>query len=222
LKLPPENAETFSAFLDRLGGALQELPHQHQLAFAASCCERAYPNYVDFSDRARWGDAQVLRHALDTVWAIVDGSGLNADQLLSLEKKCRQVTPDLDDFSSPDIDVQCAAGQEAAFMVILLLQFCRDEQPHYAVRIATFARDTIDMYVQVIEQLDPADPQLEDKIAQHRITVAELQKQNEDLAALRKIKTSADLRQFIKHSIAPGRSNIGLAQCSGPHSSTRP
>ena len=45
-------------------------------------------------------------------------------------------------------------------MVILLLQFCRDKVPAYAVRIAKFARDTIDMYVQVIRRLEPTDPNL--------------------------------------------------------------
>jgi uncharacterized protein YjaG (DUF416 family) len=212
LSLPSKNAGTYSAFLDHLEERLNQLPHQHQLAFAASCCERAYPNYVDFSYRARWGNAHALRESLDKVWSIVDGEAMNANQLLLLESKCKQATPDLDDFSSPEIDVQCAAGQEAAFMVILLLQFCRDKAPGDAVRIAKFARDTIDMYVQVIEKLDPIDPQLEDKIVRHSITIAEFQRQEEDLMKLQQIKTGPELRQFIKHAIRPSQSNIGLGQ----------
>jgi len=79
------------------------------------------------------------------------------------------------------------------------------------VRIARFAFDTIDMYVQVIEELNPNDPQLEDKIDENPITRAELSVQREDLLTLAKIQTVTDLRQFIKRAIAPATSNIGVA-----------
>jgi Protein of unknown function (DUF416) len=133
------------------------------------------------------------------------------DMLVQFERKCQQATPDLDDFCTPDIDVACAAGQEAAFMVTLLLQFCRETIPLHAVRIARFAFDTIDMYVQVIEELNANDPQLEDKIDEHPITRSELSVQREDLLTLAKIQTVTDLRQFIKRAIAPATSNIGVA-----------
>jgi hypothetical protein len=144
-------------------------------------------------------------------WKMVDGERANIDMLVQFERKCQQATPDLDDFCTPDIDVACAAGQEAAFMVTLLLQFCRDANPQYAVRIARFAYDTIDMYVQVKEGLIPADKQLEDKIDQHPITQAELSVQREDLLTLMKIQTITELRQFIKRAITPATSNIGAA-----------
>jgi uncharacterized protein YjaG (DUF416 family) len=196
-------------FFDDLEQQLVGLPHLHQLAFAASCCERAYLNYVDFSRQARWGDAKVLRESLHMAWEIVDGKRPNVEMLLQFEGKCQQVTPDLDDFSSPDIDVAAAAGQEAAFMVTLLLRFCREIAPVHAVSIARFAFDTIDMYVQVREELNPNDPQLEDKIDQHPITQAELRAQRKDLLTLVKVQTVIDLRQFIKRAIAPAASNIG-------------
>jgi uncharacterized protein YjaG (DUF416 family) len=165
---------------------------------------------VDFSSQAGWGKPNVLRESLDKVWEIVDGESPNMDVLVQFERKCQQATPDLDAFSSPDIDFAAAAGQEAAFMVTLLLQFCRDTNPLYAVRIARFAYDTIDMYVQVRERLNPTDPQLERKIDEHPITQAELSVQREDLFTLAKIQTVTDLRQFIKRAIAPATSSIGL------------
>jgi len=165
---------------------------------------------MDFSRQAGWGDPKVLRESLDMAWEIVGGERPNMDTLVEFERKCQQATPDLDAFSSSDIDVACAAAQEAAFMVTLLLQFCRDTNPVHAVRISRFAYDTIDMYVQVREGLNPNDCQLEDKIDQHPITQAELSLQRDDLLTLMKIQTITDLRQFVKHAIVPATSNIGL------------
>ena len=78
----------------------------------------------------------------------------------------------------------------------LLFQFCRDNQISYAVRIITFAQDTIDMHVQVIGKLDPADPQLDEKVAQHPLMLQEIRKQKSDLLELTQIKTGAELQEF--------------------------
>jgi uncharacterized protein len=190
--------------------AIQELSHPCRLAFAAACCERAYPNYVIFFQHARWGGPAVLRTSLTRIWDYIDGSIPALDDLSELEQKCESVTPDLDNFSTPDIDVQAGAAQEAAFMVRLLLQFCRDNRPSYAVRIITFARDTIDMYVQVIEKLDPADPQLNEKIAKHPLMLQEIRKQENDLIKLTQIKSRDALQEFRRRATHPERSNIGL------------
>jgi hypothetical protein len=151
-----------------------------------------------------------LRASLDSVWAFIEGSRSDLDDLAELEQKSEAVTPDLDDFSTPDIDVQAAAAQEAAFMVRLLLQFCRDNKPSYAVRITAFARDTIDTYVQVLEKLDPADPQLDEKIARHPLMVQEIRKQEDDLLRLTQAKTRAELQAFRMYATNPVESNIGL------------
>ncbi len=95
-------------------------------------------------------------------------------------------------------------------MVRLLLQFCRDNQVSYAVRITTFARDTIDMYIQVAENLDPSDPELDAKIAQNPLMRQEIRNQESDLLKLSQIKTPAELQQFRRCAMKPERSNIGL------------
>src|SRR5205807_3616986 len=135
---------TFQDFLDSLEEDLRELPHSFQLAFAASCCERAYPNYEAFSRQEKWGDAAALKSALDMVWRFILEGNLSENERAALQSACEAATPDSDDFS-PETSmaaVLITAAQEAAFMVRLLLQFCQDPQPAYAVRIATFARET--------------------------------------------------------------------------------
>lgn len=193
-----------------LESRLQELPYAKQLAFAAACCERAYPNYLRFFQLVRWGGPAILRASLDRVWDVIENATLASDDIEELEQKCEVVTPDLDDFSAAEVDLEAAAAQEATFMVRLLLQFCRDNQVSYALRIATFAADTIDMYVQTIGKLDPADPQLDGKIAQHPLMLQEVCKQEDDLLRLAKIKSQAELREFHRYAAHPEKSNIGL------------
>jgi len=189
---------------------LFELSHIQRLAFAASCCERAFPNYVVFAQLARWGNPAVFRTSLNAAWDVIEGSRAVLVEHPTLEQQCESLTPDLDDFSTPDIDVQAAAGQEAAFMIRLLLQFCEDSEPSYALRIATFSRDTIDMYVQVLENLDPVDPQLNEKIAQHPLMLDELQRQEADLRRLATLMASDEMKSFRILVANPEKSNIGL------------
>ncbi len=45
-------------------------------------------------------------------------------------------------------------------------------------------RDSVDMYVQELEDMDPADPELEEKILAHKLMQEELRRQREDLEFL--------------------------------------
>jgi uncharacterized protein YjaG (DUF416 family) len=212
------NENTFQIFLNGLEKQLLQLPLSHQLAFAASCCERAYPNYRFFSEQENWGSAKSLRSALDAVWSFILEGILTEKNRAALLSECRAAVPDSDNFNSSTetASVLVTAGQEATFMVILLLEFCRDQDPKYGVRIATFARDSVDMQVQVVEKLDPSDPKLEEKIGQHPLMLQELQKQEEELTMLKEIRTSDELKKFRRRVSNPQRSNIGImSQSSG-------
>jgi hypothetical protein len=204
-------AAAFQQFLNGLEGQLSDLPFPNQLAFAASCCERAFPNYVCFAKEERWGDPSILRSAIDKTWEVVLGRSYTLTEIKELENRCRMVTPSSDNF--PGIDV--TAAQEAAFMVTLLLQFCYDNKTSYAVRIATFARDTVDMYIQVHENLAPSDPDLEQKIANHPLMQRELDRQKSDLAALRGLRSAGELRNFSIRAGTITESNIGVKASGG-------
>jgi uncharacterized protein len=196
--------------LGNLESELRRLPHSQQLAFAAACCERAYPNYLRFFQLTGWGEPAALRASLDMSWDFIENPTPVLNEIRELEQKCLIITPDLDDFSSPEVDVEAAAAQEAAFMVRLLLQFCGDPQVSYALRIATLARDTLDLYIQTIDSIDPADPDLDNKIAHHPLMLQEMCKQESDAEKLTGIKTRHDLREFRRNATNLEKSNIGL------------
>lgn len=179
-------------FLNHLAQAIAALPSANQIAFGASCCERTLPYYLHFSDSQGWGDAILFRSTLDRVWAFTEGNQLSPEEARALEARCTSVTPNSEDFSSEYVD----AAQEAAFMVTLLLRRCHDSDPSYLIRIATFGRDINDMLVQVKGNLDPNDPELENKIEQDPLMMRELAYQREDLARLREIRSQGAMHAF--------------------------
>ncbi len=188
-------------FLNQLSQAIVTLSRANQVAFGASCCERAFPHYVLFSDSQGWGDPAVLRSALDRVWAYVGGDQLSSEEAGKLEARCVTVTPKSEDFSNEYVD----AAQEAAFMVTLLLRWCYDSNPSYAVRIATFRRDMNDLFVQLKENLDPNDSELEKKIDQHPLMLREIAYQREDLASLMETPSQGMMHAFEARARSRGR-----------------
>ena len=113
------------------------MPWVRQLAFAASCCERAFPNYVVFSGQTGWGDPAVFRQSLDKTWNFIAGEAFPEDEIRELKRRCDEATPDADDFQSATV----GPAQDAGFCVQLLLDFCLQDNPQYAVRISTFVRE---------------------------------------------------------------------------------
>ena len=73
---------------------LFNLPPTHRIAFAASCAERLFPNYVAFSRDANWGNPQQLREALDAVWSHLSGNPLTPSAARKLIKQCEPFVPD--------------------------------------------------------------------------------------------------------------------------------
>jgi uncharacterized protein len=198
--------ENFNEFLARLEERVRTLPVSHQMAFSASCCERAFPNYSRFSREVHWGDPGVFRLALDRMWDHIRTGNLARWEAEGLESDCKALTPDSEQFSSPE----GSAAQEAAFMITLLLRSSYDDKPTYPVRIATFNRDTIDMFVQLRENLNPADPDLELKIERNQLMRSELAKQEHDLDLLLSAHDDYNLQAFEVHARAMGQDNLGL------------
>jgi hypothetical protein len=171
------------------------------------------------------GRTQYPTARIDEAWDVVTGAPANARRAKDLEQKCSDVTPDSDHFidspvlastqnKSYDVDkfpTEITAAQEAALMVLLLLQLCQRPDANLVVRVATFSRDTIDQYVQIVERLNPNDPALDQKISRNALMVAEFSRQQFDLAALKGVTTVDQLKHFRNRASSITRSNIGMS-----------
>jgi len=161
--------------------ALISLSAQQQLAFALSCSERLYPNYLAFKRETGWGNPSALRKALDIAWASLDRAAPSATTIAIAREQVLAAEPETEDFDT----VLVSAALDAAVSADLILRFLEEGKPERVVEIASLCRDTVDMFVQDYECLAPTDPNLEDRILYHRLMQAELQRQHDDLLELR-------------------------------------
>jgi uncharacterized protein len=84
--------------LDTLEQEIKQLSHLHQVAFAASICERMLPMYEKFSRMANWGQPSLLREVLDEVWLILQQKSIAQSKIRKLMEKIdgEGVWPDSD------------------------------------------------------------------------------------------------------------------------------
>ena len=167
----------------QLSEQLSHLPSLQVAAFCASCCERLYGNYMAFQNQTGWGESSELRKAIDLIWKFAFNEIVLQDISDEIEVSMNSVeanTPDTEDFET----VLVSLALDAASAVFTTLAYLKDQDPKMAVEVASFAIDTVDMFVQVNEGYHPQDPQLEDKIVSHPFMIKELNFQKQDLILL--------------------------------------
>lgn len=184
--------ETFSETKILL--ATEDMPDWKKLAFMAYCCERMLPNYLSFQIDTGYGDAAPMRSALDTVWRWI-GNEQAVSDLDALASACEQQSPDTAEFSS----IYTSAALDAATATAATVEALADATAKSVIDVASLARDTIDLFVQETEGLDPNDTGLERKIIEHPLMQSELRTQKESLELLRNLyeergKAGVDLR----------------------------
>jgi hypothetical protein len=188
-----------------LGRKLAALPPYHRVAFAAACCERLLPNYAVFSRSDSWGDTGILRTALDEAWRAVERQEVDEPKLRSLLSECERIIPDTEDFDTPLV----SAALDAGSAVLETLRLCLDGDQQRAVDVASFARDTVDMFIQERDDMDYDDPRFEERIAEDPLMLRELGKQQADLELLQhRPKLTPSLLKRLREG--SGGSNIDL------------
>lgn len=194
---------------DSLKRALEQISWKHRAVFGAACCERLLPNYVAFVEEVRWGEPETLRSGIDYVWSVATGGLLNPAEVQRLIQRCDSIIPDAEDFATPSV----SAALDAGTAVVETLQSLLDSDVQRIVDVASFCRDTVDMYIQNRDRLDyNNDPLFETKIARDPLMKRELDRQSAILTDLAEnpVLDGALLRRLRKESADGGRSNIGL------------
>jgi hypothetical protein len=195
------NAAALRVRLDQMGD-------RQQLAFGASCSERLLHNYLAFLNDTGWGDIAPLRDALDLVWAFLCGRPYPDDSVKHLRTLCEAEAPDSDDFTS----LYVSLAQDACFSICALLDFLLSSDVDKIVVAATYATDSVDLYVQEIEDMDSNAPDVEERILAHVLMQRELRKQKDDLEAIAqaRILDASFFIQLKNSSSNEGKSNLDL------------
>lgn len=199
----------FPAFnCNTLKKRLQKLNIKSQLAFGAACCERLLPNYLAFVKDTGWGDITPIRNALDLIWLHLEGKLTESIEIKKILYSCELVAPDSEDFQS----LYVTSAQDACFAVCGLLDYWIEHDVNKIVQAATYATDSVDLYIQVVENLNPNTPDLEKKILTHKLMQRELSQQEKDLESIEKTKDiNSKFLNKLKNSWGNnGKSNLDL------------
>ena len=187
---------------------LTTLVSKQQLAFGSVCCERLLPNYIMFQKDTGWGDIVPVRKGLDFVWASLKGESASAQEIKTLIASCESAAPDSENFES----LYVTSAQDACFSVCCLLEYLYESDIDEIVQIAEYATDSVDLYVQEIENMVSNDPKLELKILTHHLMQRELAEQEENLKAIEQATLlSSSFLDGLKNSWKnKGKSNLDV------------
>jgi uncharacterized protein len=194
-----------------LSARLAALPPLKRLAFLLSCAERMYPNYLEFHRRHGWGRPEVIRRALDLVWSSLEGKDVG-DDIPAVQQQCEEVMPDTEDFDT----IYVSSALDAAVVASILLSLLQDQDVGKVLEGLSLARDTVDMYVQELEGMDPGDPNLEDRIARHPLMKQETRRWLEALDLLERTVLSqpSGMAELKRQWRSPAKSSIELGSVS--------
>lgn len=158
---------------------LRGLEPWRAVAFMALLCERMALNYRRFHDETGFGNPAVLCSALEAIWEWIE-SGTRPEGLAELREACEEQAPDTERFNSR----YTSAALDAASAVATTLDAIESPEHARPGEVAALARDTIDLYVQELENLDPSSPEFEQAILRHSLMQRELRHQRMDLDEL--------------------------------------
>lgn len=150
---------------------LSNLGFKKQLVFAYLTCERLYPNYVYFSANFQFGDASVLRAAIDYILSCILNNTIDTPLVKKFILYVEQNTADTEDFDT----IFVSSALDACTSVAETLDFLLDRQYSRLKDISTVATDSVNMYIQEIESLDfNTDKEFHTKIASHPLMQKEV------------------------------------------------
>jgi uncharacterized protein YjaG (DUF416 family) len=164
----------------RVADHVAPLSHRHRVAFCAAVSERLLPNYRRFFAEARWGNPDLLRRNLDIAWEWVLGRELPADEAERLALVCYDLAPEPGEFRSEVV----SASLDAANAVAATLYCVNEASIERCVEVAEYARDTVDMYIQIRDDIGYHTPGLEERIVGDSLMVRELATQERQLQLL--------------------------------------
>jgi len=164
----------------RLQTQLAGLDPAGLVTFALSIAERMLPNYRRFVAETGWGDEAVLRRALNLGWSWLQQGDDQGELAQKLQDACLEQAPHTEDFTTILVSSALDAANSAANVAALLIK----PDVEKVVEIASYGRDTVDMFVQEMEGMLPNAPDLEERIRLHPMMQRELVNQRKALETI--------------------------------------
>jgi len=163
---------------------LKFLSVTQQLLFAALTCERLYPNYLYFHERFGWGNPKVLLDCIDIIYQYIFIENLfGRNEIQQHIEAVDIVTPNTEDYS----EIFVSFALDACTSIYSTLNFMLDQNLDHIADVASYARDTVDMFIQVRDDIDTNFKGLEAKIANDSLMIQEKSRQLSIIEKLRSL-----------------------------------
>jgi len=171
------------SYREEIREQLMSLTDINKILFATITCERLYPNYKYFQQQVGWGNHEILQEAIILLYQpVVSGGDVNINEVNEAVSQVDMITPDTDEF--PGITTSFAL--DACTSIYSTLMFLLDRNIENIVDVATYARDTVDMFIQERDNMDyNNDPAFELKISNDNLMITEKNRQKVLVAKLR-------------------------------------
>jgi uncharacterized protein YjaG (DUF416 family) len=187
------------AFRLYLKNQLSTLSLQQKALFAGLTCEKMLPSYILFSQVEKWGDSQVLEQCINLLYSFsVNPEAVTREITEQLQQDFYEVFPDLNDFESREASFAFDTCAAVDYSLLFLLE--RDNES--ILDVSTSITDTIDMFIQIRDDLDPNDPHLNAILDADELMQAEINRQKTILSGIDQISQAVivQLRQFSQDS----------------------
>ena len=168
------------------------LDEQRAALLAALTCEKICPNYSQFNRTAKWGNAEDLAKAVEFLYAAATTGKWSRKVAREVRIKVEESIPDIDNFMEYS---SASYAFDASLAIDAALSFLATDDKQHVIDCVTHALNTVDMFVQELDDLDPNQPDLNQIIDNSQHLQRESQRQQGLLALL--VKTQAITPEFI-------------------------
>lgn len=172
-----------------ISNLLRLLSFEKRVAFGALICEKLYPNYNHFSDVTSFGNPDILQNAISIIFQSIYRNDLFSDEdLQNVIDEIESITPNTEDFDT----ILVSFALDACTSILSTLYFIQNGEVENIIDTATYARDTVDMYIQERDNLMINDNLLEEKIENDILMRREKKRQKDVIWNLQKVDTLND------------------------------
>jgi uncharacterized protein len=168
-------------FREEIKSNLSNISNKGRVLFAVLICERLYPNYVAFQKKYNWGNYEVLQEAIALLRQYLIKEDLfEESEIEEMIDRVDIITPHTEKFSG----IITSFALDSCTSIYSTLSYLLDKNVDNIADVASYARDTVDMYIQEIEDINANDPKIEEKIEQNEFMILERKAQIELLKKL--------------------------------------
>lgn len=170
-------------FIEQIKNDIQALNKRNKIVYCLLISEKLLPNYKYFCNIYKFGEIKKLEQIIDILYDYVfDKINVSHEEINIYLNEIEEITPDTNDYST----ILVSFALDACTAIISTLNFIKSENDNHVLDVASYARDTVDMFIQERDDLDLNNRELETLIENDNLMKKEKEKQKRIIEYLKK------------------------------------